>query len=135
MLLCAFREGLIIACVALVAAMLSLGFQTEFPAYEDARMSIHEALDLPQVLWVDARSLEAYQRGHIPGAVWLSQDDWEPGIEAFLKVWEPGRAVVVYCDQRCNESEAVAEILEKDYGIESVYVLRGGLTAWQQAER
>lgn len=135
MLLRTFREGLIIACVALVAALASLGFRTEFPAYADARLSMQEVLDFPQVLWVDARSLEAYQRGHIPGAVWLSQDDWESGVEAFLSAWEPGQAVVVYCDERCNESAAVAEILEKDYGIESVYVLRGGMAAWQQAKQ
>lgn len=86
------------------------------------------------VLWVDARSTVDYGAGHIPGAVALSESDWEKQFAAFVDVWSPERKVVVYCSQlECSASRHVAERLREDLGSVEVYFLRGGYEAWKAA--
>ena len=88
-----------------------------------------------EALWVDARSLEDFGKGHVPNAVLLNEDDWDMLLEEFLNVWEPGRAIIVYCDSReCHASDNVARLLREEVGLERVYVLKGGWEAWLRVE-
>jgi rhodanese-related sulfurtransferase len=85
------------------------------------------------VLWVDTRSRKKYEALHIPGAVHLSEDEWERCIPGFLDVWSPEKTIVVYCeDGKDQPSHAVAERLRGDLQLESVYVLKGGWEAWRK---
>lgn len=87
------------------------------------------------VLWVDARSWEAYEYGHIPGAVLLNEEDWDFLIPGFLDHWEPEHKIVVYCDSRqCGSSRSVKERIENELGIGPVFILHGGWDVWQSAE-
>lgn len=83
-------------------------------------------------LWVDARSEEEFQAGHISHAVLLNEDNWDQLILRFLEKLPPSNVnIVVYCSSRqCNASKAVAERLRQELGLESVYVLKGGWEAW-----
>jgi len=88
------------------------------------------------VLWVDARSHERYDAGHVNGAILLNEDHWEELVPAFLDAWDPEKTIVVYCDGgKCDASRAVATRLRDELKLESVYVLQGGWTAWQEGER
>lgn len=82
------------------------------------------------VLWLDARSAEAYETDHMPGAQLLNEDNWEALIEPVFMAWDPGppeTRVVIYCDsQACSASEEVAERLRDETGWPDVYVLHGG---------
>lgn len=85
------------------------------------------------VLWIDARPAAAFERGHVPGAVLLNEDEWSARLPDALGRWNAGTRVVVYCDGGdCHASERVAARL-RDAGIAPVDVLRGGWPAWQQA--
>ena len=89
-----------------------------------------------RVLWVDARSSVDFSGDHIPGAVRLTEDDWNELLPELLKSWEPNCAVVVYCNSRkCHTSEEVAKRLREEVGLKPVYVLRGGWEAWKGAQR
>lgn len=84
------------------------------------------------ILWVDARPEAAFLRGHVPGAVWLSEDDWSRGLMGLLEIWEPDQVIVVYCDGvACAASGQVAARLRDELGVDTVLVLEGGWEAWQ----
>ena len=62
----------------------------------------------------------------------LNEDEWDALVPEFLNVWDPEKAVVVYCDGGgCEASHDVANRLRRDFAIETVYVLKGGYPAWR----
>ena len=84
-----------------------------------------------KVQWVDARPRAAFDKGHLPGAVLLNEDEWDGLVDGFLDAWEPEEFVVVYCDGgSCDESHAVARRLRDELKIDNVHVLEGGIKAW-----
>lgn len=86
------------------------------------------------VLWVDARTLDEYRAGHLPGALPLSAEAWDAQLVELLMQWEPGRKVVVYCSRtECRTSAVVAARLRQDLGSPDVFHLVGGYEAWQEA--
>ena len=83
------------------------------------------------ILWVDARTTEAYQSKHIPGAVLLNEGEWEQQLPKFLEVWQPNSRIVVYCDSvACDASQAVAQRLQRELKLTDIQVLKGGWAAW-----
>jgi rhodanese-related sulfurtransferase len=134
------RQALSIVAVALIPALLSAGFHPRRPQFAPPRFSDEiewgEASRLgSRVLWVDARSLEDYQRGHIPGAVSLNLEDWDQLFPRFLDNWRAGKQIVVYCSSReCDLSEAVAARLRASK-IEPAFVLKGGWEEWERRNR
>ena len=88
-----------------------------------------------EILWVDARSEMDYSSAHVPGAVWLNEQEWEVGLIGFMAEWEPGVDVVVYCgDESCGSSSAVAARLMNELELEEVFVLENGWAEWESAE-
>ncbi len=85
------------------------------------------------LLFIDARSREAYREGHIPGAI--SIPAWEPGLEEKIqRLAEQGAAgepVIVYCNQarECEDSKIVASNLVQ-FGFADVSVYEGGVGQW-----
>jgi rhodanese-related sulfurtransferase len=73
---------------------------------------------------VDLRSQSAFESYHIPGAMWLGAAD--PG-QARLPV-----ATIVVLYDEAEESAARAWLLLKAQGYVRVYVLAGGLVAWEE---
>jgi len=141
-LLHAFRQAGVLLLAALIPALLAGVFHPRRPAWSRDQAMI------PEVAWgtvrewpglkllVDARSEEAFQRQHISGAFPLSEARWEERLPAFIKAWQPGARVVVYCDNTgCQASQAVARRLRRELGINDVFVLKGGWGAWLVAQK
>ena len=85
------------------------------------------------VLWIDARAEEEYEKGHIPGALLLNEDNWNALLPTVLSAWGAERKLVVYCSRvSCNASHGVAERLRKEAGLENVYVFPGGWEEWEE---
>lgn len=85
------------------------------------------------ILWIDARSREAWEESRIPGALPLSEDAWEDQLPAVMEAWfsRPESVLVVYCDSRaCASSHQVAERLRAELGEPEVLVLHNGWEAW-----
>jgi rhodanese-related sulfurtransferase len=85
------------------------------------------------VIWVDARPSEEFERDHIPGAVSLSQDRWDEGLAQFLGTqWSPEKKIVVYCSAAsCNLAEDVARRLRDEAKLPNeIRILKGGWEAW-----
>ena len=85
-----------------------------------------------QALWIDARPPEAYALGHVPGAVRLSEAEWETSLPSVLDRWQPEMPIIVYCNStQCGTAQSVADRLRRELGYDHVYVLRGGWEAWR----
>jgi rhodanese-related sulfurtransferase len=92
--------------------------------------TIKKFFDLGAAVFVDARSREEYEEGHIPGAIHLSFDAAyeDPGL---VSQFDPqGRPIICYCDGgECELAENLAFVLI-DAGHQKVLVYHGGTEAW-----
>ena len=78
---------------------------------------------------VDLRSAEAFSRGHIVNAKNIPLDELEANREKLVKLGD--KPIIAVCDTGISSNRAV-DMLRKA-GVESVYNLKGGITAWTQA--
>lgn len=101
---------------------------------ETARLLYQYARDV--TLWIDARSPELYQRGHIKGAVNLFFYEKSKYLESVLQVIEETQpvALVFYCEGKdCADSRFLAEdFLAAGYG--NLFDFRDGFDDWHMAE-
>jgi rhodanese-related sulfurtransferase len=78
---------------------------------------------------LDTRSAESFSRGHIVGARNIPMDEFEGHLEKLARF--KNRPVVAVCDSGVTSSKAVNRL--RTAGFESVYNLKGGMSAWGQA--
>ena len=83
-------------------------------------------------LFIDARPVEEYEAGHVPGAFNVPPSRIS-GISALLDFMGPGDRIVVYCEGgSCDASHLVAIRLE-DLGITTVHIDVDGYPGWTAA--
>ena len=90
-------------------------------------------LELPQVMRdggviVDASDPGEYKKGHIPKALNMTLKTMQSGLGKLEK--QKKKTVVVVCPAG-NKAPSAARYLLKN-GFEDVYVLAGGMMAWQK---
>lgn len=87
--------------------------------------------DSGTALFVDARSCEDYDDGHIKGAVSFPLGQFDGFIDAFRDQYSTDSAIVTYCSGRtCDDSHELAHFLfEQGYANVSVYI--DGYTGWE----
>ena len=78
---------------------------------------------------IDLRSAEAFARGHIVNARNIPMDELDANKEKISKMG--AKSILAVCDTGITSNRAV-DALRKS-GLESVYNLKGGITAWTQA--
>lgn len=136
------REVAIIMGIVLCFTTLSAFFHPKRPAWyqvmdEDEKLwSIDEqrAAELVangNVLWVDARKAENFDKAHYPGAISLDLDDWGNSLFQHQTLIQASMdfPVIVYCDgNRCDRSKDVAKRLRELMAMDPVYLLKG---KWQ----
>jgi rhodanese-related sulfurtransferase len=84
----------------------------------------------PQELIVlDVRERDAYEQGHIPGAVLLSRGQLELRVNQDLP--DPTRRIVVCCEFGRISTLAAATLRERGFG--RAVALDGGIKAWREA--
>ena len=87
--------------------------------------------DSGKYIFVDARSLEDYEQGHIQGAVSLPVGQFEEKIAAFLERYPPEASIITYCSGRtCLDSHHLAEFL-LEFGYDKVTVFIDGFPGWE----
>ncbi len=127
------RQSLLLLCFAIVPAVMVGLWHPNRPLWQADQLREDEVkLQAVQVwsepvLWLDARSAEAYNELHWPEALLLNEDEWEDLIEPVMMAWEPDMKVVVYCDSRtCDASREVVARLRDEMQWDQVYILHGG---------
>jgi len=140
MMVTTIRQSLLIAVLALVAGLLTMAIHPGAPTWdpwepEEGALSLDEVQAITgPVLWIDARSEDEFFSGHIPGAILVSEDDWEGGLGRLFEVWEPEQVLIVYCGaEACMSSRVVMRRLREDLQEENIYYLKGGWFVWQAA--
>jgi len=136
--------GELLALAALFASLATLWPAAWRPAEKPApaaaasaySITVTEARTAPvfkTALWLDARPAAAFAAGHIPGALRLTEAEWEPLFLPLIDQWTPGTPIVVYCDTiGCQASEQVAARLRRELAFEQVFHLVGGWQTWNQ---
>ena len=87
--------------------------------------------DSQEFIFVDARSRDNYDEGHIMGAVSLPVGQFDEKIEAFLEQYPPEKAIVTYCSGRtCEDSHNLAQLLSA-FGYTEINVFIDGFPGWE----
>ena len=90
-----------------------------------------QLFDSGAYVFVDARSPEDYEAGHIPGAVSLPVGQSEERVAAFLERYPPEASIITYCSGRtCQDSHHLAEFL-LEFGYDNVTVFIDGFPGWE----
>jgi rhodanese-related sulfurtransferase len=78
---------------------------------------------------IDLRTVESFSSGHIVNAKNIPFDELSAQIEKVAKFKD--KPIVAVCDAGVSSNKAVDSLRKS--GFESVYGLKGGMTAWTQA--
>jgi len=78
---------------------------------------------------IDLRSAEAFAHGHIVNAMNVPLAEFDVTHDKVAKL--KNKPVVAVCDSGVTSNKAVADLRKS--GFESVYGLKGGMSAWGQA--
>ena len=89
-----------------------------------------QVFDAGNALFVDVRSQDMFDDGHIPGAVSLPLGDFDTRLETFAADVSPTQPIVTYCSGRlCQDSHTAAQRLLES-GFENVVVYIDGFPGW-----
>ncbi|HIJ40490.1 MAG TPA: rhodanese-like domain-containing protein [Deltaproteobacteria bacterium] len=89
--------------------------------------------DSKQFVFVDARSQDDYDEGHIKGAVSLPVGQFDEKIEAFSEQYPPDKPIITYCSGRtCEDSHKLAQRL-LEFGYLETGVFIDGFPGWEAA--
>lgn len=108
----------------LIAAAAS---RVPFMAMDEVRRRL-EGGD-PELVLLDVRERDAYQAGHIPGALHLPRGQIELRIDDVLP--DPTRRIVVYCELGRISTLAAATLQSMGFG--RAVALDGGIRTWREA--
>lgn len=101
------------------------------PPEIDSVAQVKEIFNQGNVLFVDARSQENYEDGHIPGAISFPVGQFDDYIGSFLDQHAPDRLIVTYCSGRtCEDSHHLALLLS-ELGFTNVRVFIDGFPGWE----
>ena len=132
------QSAVLVALALLPAAVQALYLRDKIPW--QSRVAESDFVDVQtarswgaNVIWVDARPTDEFERDHVPGAVSLNEDRWGEALAQFLgKDWLPDKKIVVYCSAAsCNLAEDVAKRLRAEAKLPNdIRILKGGSEAW-----
>jgi rhodanese-related sulfurtransferase len=138
----AARQALLLIALALVPGIgeaiyfrNKISWQSPIPASE--LVTVEQARSWgDNVIWVDARPDNEFERDHIPGAILLNEDRWNELLPQFLGQWSPEKRILVYCSaQSCNASRDVAKRLRDEAQLKNVFILDGGWEGWLKGKK
>jgi len=119
------------AAYSLVSGLSPLPWAEPELAAGEIRLTDAQVLD---VIWLDARTIEEFEEGHIPDALFFDEGDWDLGLITLMNAWlmDP-RPIVIYCgSESCGTSKRIAERLRATLPDAEIYSLKGGWDAWQK---
>ena len=85
-----------------------------------------------KTLFVDARSNDDYNEGHIKGAITLPVGEFDERVGNLLDHYSPDQSIITYCSGRtCEDSHRLAQMLI-DLGYENVSIMIDGFPGWKE---
>lgn len=121
----------IVIFLLLTALVIAAPCSTPVSGEQYATLSLSEARNLygkPGVVFLDVNEPEIYEQGHVPGAVWVTDEH----LEHFLPR-DKNATLVFYCyERRCSASHAAAHEAVR-LGYARVFVMPAGIMGWANA--
>lgn len=105
------------------------------PAATVSLADFRTAAETKSALILDARPAVFYERGHVPGAMNLSRDDFANDYHRLAATLKAAQAkpIIVYCSGgACHDSRLVANAL-LSLGFSNVSIYPGGWEEWSAA--
>ncbi len=118
------------AAPALVSAAIQLQWRAEGPLRPGEVRPETVRLWPEELLWVDARSRQQFEAGHIEGAVLLNPLEWDEQLPLFFAAWTAEKRVIVYDGNSSDAAGAIAARLREEAKIREIHILKGGYQAW-----
>ena len=87
-----------------------------------------------RVVFVDARSKNAFEKGRIEGAISLPYSFLDPVAADDIARLKDYGTVIVYCNSESAERSMLMAGELSNAGLKSVYYLEGGLLGWVKAQ-
>ena len=101
------------------------------PTIREIDLEMAKDLFMGGKLFVDARAIEYFKQGHIPGSV--ANDDIDALASDIESRIGQNVAFIIYCsDDDCGSSEELAYELQ-DFGFMNIFVFKGGWKSWTDA--
>lgn len=118
----------------ILSLLLALAF-TACAAPEDSKVippAKAASMIEKEVQLLDVRTEEEWNAGHIEGAtrVEIGSEDF---AEQVKKHFDPEKPLLVYCRSGGRSARAAKQL--EELGFETVYDLKGGVLAWEKADR
>lgn len=91
--------------------------------------------DAGDVIFIDARSADAFGEGHIPGALSIPFKEFDEGTPELVEALPFEEKIVIYCDGAdCQASKVVHEkMLALGFSGETLKIFSGGWAEWLKA--
>ncbi len=132
-----WREVCILLALVAVAATGTHFFHPRAPSWylegepiadDEVTVAQVEAKWKGDVLWIDARSRDPFQKRHVPGALLINEQERDQLLFENIAVLQDNKKpIVVYCDSgACQASRKIREHLKYNMSIDEIYVLHGG---------
>lgn len=117
----------VVLLVALIAAQLSILFSK---IKELSPSALTVLINRESPLLIDISPRDNFEKAHIPGARHVAMSQFDPENKGLAKAKE--LPVVLICRSGQTASKAAQRLIKA--GFTSVYILAGGMGAWQQAQ-
>jgi glyoxylase-like metal-dependent hydrolase (beta-lactamase superfamily II)/rhodanese-related sulfurtransferase len=98
-----------------------------FMALKELKAHVESGAD--ELIILDVREREAYDRGHIAGSRLLPRGQLELRVNA--EIADPTRRIVVYCE--LGQISTLATATLREMGFQRAVALDGGMLAWREA--
>jgi len=102
---------------------------------ENLEISLEKAIQLFRqnaAIFMDARSLEEYNEGHIKGAISFPYMEVDSKFVEIMSEIPEDSVIITYCDGKtCELSIDLADFL-RNTGYKKVWAISNGWTLWQQ---
>ena len=126
-----FNQILSLALVGLTVAIVYTEIARLFRGYKALRPAeLTHLVNSENALVVDLSASNDFEKGHIAGSKSVQPSQFDPENKLLANAKE--LPVVVVCRNGQGSADAAKRL--KKAGFEKVYVLDGGVAAWQQAD-
>lgn len=141
----AFSQSLILVALAAVAAFGTHTWHPRAPALhltqeplrdDEVSMEVIREKYAGEVLWIDARPADQFAAQHMPGALNVSEQQFDEQLVQHLDALQTNsKPVVVYCSgQKCEASRKVMERLKEMGFVKDAYIFKGGWSVLSQQQ-
>ena len=95
-------------------------------------LRVHQMIKDPEIVLMDVRPKEMYDRGHLPGAVSFPLEAFDEVLDRLVTLVKKDSGILVYCSGvECTDSHTFAARLIA-LNFKRVQVYAGGFREWQE---